>query len=122
MVHVIQLASGAFMRVLGVKVCTRSSEAHERDQQIGKNESIDIGKSHTVRNEGNARINNVLAMRPGLAKMIEIVHISRYFESPETDLDIVVIAGCIDSADTWSSKRDHGWSKSKCPYHGISDY
>jgi hypothetical protein len=45
MVHIIQLALGAFMRSLGVTGRTKSWKAHERDQQFGKNESIDIGKS-----------------------------------------------------------------------------
>jgi len=45
MAHVIQLALGAFMSSLGVKGPTKSWEAHERDQQFGENESIDIGKS-----------------------------------------------------------------------------
>jgi hypothetical protein len=76
MAHVIQLALGAFMSSLGVKCRTKSWEAHERDQQIGENESIDIGKSQRLRKEGNARIYKVSAMRPGLAKIIEKVHIS----------------------------------------------
>ena len=76
MAHVIQLALGAFMSSLGVKGHTKSWEAHERDQQFGENESIDIGKSQRLRKEGNARINKVLAMRPGVAKIIEKVHIS----------------------------------------------
>jgi len=88
MVHVIQLAIGAFMSHLSVKGCTKSWEAHQRDQQFGENESTNIGKSQRHRNEGNARINMVLAMRPGLSKIIETVCISRYFESPETDLHI----------------------------------
>jgi hypothetical protein len=45
MAHVIQLALGAFMTCFGVKGRTKSWEAHERDQQFGENESIDIGKS-----------------------------------------------------------------------------
>jgi hypothetical protein len=45
MAHVIQLGLGAFMSSLGVKGRTKSWEAHERDQQFGENESIDIGKS-----------------------------------------------------------------------------
>jgi len=45
MAHVIQLALGAFMSSLGVKGRTKSWEAHERDQQFGENNSIDIGKS-----------------------------------------------------------------------------
>ena len=42
MAHVIQLALGAFMSSPGVKGLTKSWEAHERDQQFGENESIDI--------------------------------------------------------------------------------
>jgi len=76
MAHVIQLAFGAFMSCLSVKGRTKSWEAHERDQQFGENGSIDIGKSQRLRKEGNARINMVSAMRPGLAKIIEKVHIS----------------------------------------------
>jgi hypothetical protein len=76
MAHVVQLALGAFMRSLGVKGRTKSWEAHERDQQCGENESIDIGNSQRLRKEGNARINKVSAMRPGLAKIIEKVRIS----------------------------------------------
>jgi len=66
MAHVIQLAFGAFMSSLGVKCRTKSCEAHERDQQFGENESIDVGKSQRLPKEGNAGINKVLAMRPGL--------------------------------------------------------
>jgi len=85
MTHVIQLALGAFMSSLGVKGHTMSWEAHERDQQFGENESTDIGKSQRLRKEGNARINKVSAMKPGLAMIIEKVHISRYSEYSETD-------------------------------------
>ena len=76
MEHVIQLALGAFLSSLGVTGRTKSWEAHERDQQLGENESKDIGKSQRLRKEGNARINKVLAMKPGLAKIIEKVCIS----------------------------------------------
>jgi hypothetical protein len=76
MAHDIHLALGAFMSSLGVKGRTKSWEAHERDQQFGENESIDIGKIQRLRKEGNARINKVLAMKPGLAKIIEKVRIS----------------------------------------------
>jgi hypothetical protein len=48
----------------------------------------DIGKSERLRKEGNARINKVLAMRPGLVKIVEKVCISTYYESAETDLHI----------------------------------
>jgi len=76
MAQVMQLDLGAFMSSLGVKGCTKSWEAPERDQQFGENESIDIGKSQRLRKEGNARINKVSAMRPGLAKIVEKVRIS----------------------------------------------
>jgi len=76
MTHIIQLAIGAFISSLGVNGCTKSWEAHERNQQFGENKSIGIGKSQRLRKEGNARINKVSAMRPGLAKIIEKVRIS----------------------------------------------
>jgi len=77
MARVIQRTLVTVMSSLGVKGCTKSLEAHERDQQFGENESIDIGKSQRLHKEGNARINKVSAMRPGLAKIIEKVLISR---------------------------------------------
>jgi len=104
MAHVVPLTSGAFMSSLVVKGHTKSWEAHECNHQFEDNESIDIGKSQRLRKEGNARINKVSAMRPGLAKIIEKVRISRYFESPETDLYIAENACCIDYTDTWSSR------------------
>jgi len=73
MAHAIQLALGVFMGSLGVKGHTKSWEAHECDQQFGENESIDIGKSQRLRKEGNAILNKVSAMKPGLAKKIEKV-------------------------------------------------
>jgi len=76
MAHVIQLALGAFMSSLGVKGHTKSWEAHECDQQFGENERIEIGMKQRLRKEGNARINKVSAMRPGLAKTLEKVRIS----------------------------------------------
>jgi len=122
MAHVIQLALGAFMSSLGVKGPTKSWEAHERDQQFGENESIDIGKSQRLRKEGNARINKVSAIRPGLAKIIEKVRISWYFESSEADLHIAENAFCINYADTWSPKRVHWLSKSQSPHCSTSHY
>jgi len=76
MAHVIQLALCAFLSSLGVKGRTKSWETHERYQQFGENESIDIGKSPSLRKECNARINKVSAMKPGVAKIIEKVRIS----------------------------------------------
>jgi hypothetical protein len=105
MAHVIQLSLGAFLSCLGVKGRTKSWEAHEHDQQFGEHQSTDIGKSQRLRKEGNARINMVSGMRPGLAKIIDKVCISIYFESAETDLHIAENACCIDYANTWTSKR-----------------
>jgi len=66
----------AFMSSLGVKGRTKSWEAHERNQQFGENESINLRKSQRLRKEGNARMNKVSAMRPDWATIIEKVHIS----------------------------------------------
>jgi len=77
------------------------------------NESTEIGKSQRLGKEGNARINNVSAMRPDLAKIIKKVRISRHFGRPETDLDIAENASCIDYTHTWSSKRDNCLSNSQ---------
>jgi len=104
MAHVIQLALGAFMSSLGVKGHTKSWEAHECDQQLGENESTHIGKSQRLRKQGNARINKVSATKPGLAKVIEKVRISRYSENSETDHHVAADASCVDYVDTWSSK------------------
>ena len=104
MAQVIELALAAFMSNLNVKGHTKSSEADARNQQSGKNESIEIGKSQRLRKEGNARINKVSAMRPGFATIIETVLTSRYFISSETDLHKAVNTCCIDYANTWSSK------------------
>jgi len=76
MAHVIQLALGAFMSSLGVKDHTKSWQADEPDQQFGENESIDIGKSQRLREEGNTRINKVSAMKPCSAKIIEKVRVA----------------------------------------------
>jgi len=61
------------MSSLSVKGRTKSWEAHERNQQFGENECTDIGKSQRLQKEGNARINKVSAMKPGLAKKIQKV-------------------------------------------------
>jgi len=88
------------MSSLCVKSRTKSWEPHERDQQFGDNESIDIGMSQRCRKEGNARISKVSAMKPGIAKIIEIVRISRYFGSAETHLHVAENASCIDYTNT----------------------
>jgi hypothetical protein len=90
---------------VGVKALTNSFEALEHNQQFGANASTGIGKSRRLRTEGNTIINNVSAMRPGLAKFIEKVPISTYYETAETDLHITENACCIVYADTWTSKQ-----------------
>jgi len=76
MANILHLAVGAFMSSLGVKGRTKSWETHECNQQFGENESIDGGKSQRLRKERNSRIIKLLAMKPGLAKIIEKVCIS----------------------------------------------
>jgi len=120
MAHVIRIALGAFLCSLGVKGRTKSWEAHECDQQFGENESNDIGKSERFRKEGNAGINKVSAMSPGLAEIIEKVYISTYFESPETDPYTADNASYIDYTDTWSSKWVDWLSKSQRMYRGTT--
>jgi len=122
MANVIQWALGAFLSNPGVKCCTKLWEAHEMNQQFGWNECIDIGKSQSLHKEGNTRINMVSAMRPGLAKIIEKVHISWYFESPATYLDIAENACGIDYTDTLSPKQVHWLSRSQCPHCSTPDY
>jgi len=120
--HIIQLALGALMGGLGVKGCTKSWEAHERHHQFGDNESIDIGKSQRLRKDGNAEIDKVSAMRPGFGKIIEIVRISRYFESSQNDLHIAENACWMDYANTLLSKLVHWPSKSPCSHCCTTDY
>jgi hypothetical protein len=74
--HVMQLALGAFINIVTESGGTKSWEAHERDQHFGENESIDFGKSHRHRKEGNAKINTVSAMRVSFGKIIEKVPMS----------------------------------------------
>jgi hypothetical protein len=122
MEHVRQLASGAFMSSCSRTGRTKSWEAHERDQQFGENECLDIGKSQRLRKEGNGQINKVSAMKPGLAKIIEKVHISWYFESPEADLHIAENACCINYANTWLPKQVHCLSQGQSAQYSTSDY
>jgi len=122
MAHIIQLALGTFISQLAAKCRTKSWVAHEPNQQIGENESIEIGKSQWLREEGNARINKVSAMTSGVAEIIVTVRISRYCESPETDLHIAENACCTDNALTWSSKRVHSLSHCQTLHCGTTYY
>ena len=92
MAHFIQLALGGFMGTLSVKDCTKSCEANECNQNFVKNECTDIVKSQRLRTESNAGINKVVVLKTGLAKIIENIHISTYFDSPENNLHIAVNA------------------------------
>jgi len=127
--HMIQLALGAFMSSLCVKGCSKSWEAHERDLQFAKNDSTDCGNSQRLWIVGNATINKVSAMRAGLAKLIEKVCRSIYFQCAETDLHIVENASCIaqnasciDFADTWLSKQDQWHWKCNSPECSATHY
>jgi len=66
-------------------------------------------------------MNVVSAMQSGSAKLIEKVRVSRYFESPETDLNIAENDCCIDYANTCSSTRFRWLSKSEIPHCATSD-
>jgi len=61
-------------------------------------------------------------MRPGLAKIIVKVRISRSFESPETDLQIAANACCIDYADTPSAKWVHWLLNSEDMNHSTTNH
>ena len=113
MAHIIQLALGAFMSSLRVKGRNKSWKAHVRAQHLWENESADIGKSQRLWKEGNARINKVSVMRPGLVKIIENLRISTHCEWPETDIHIAENACGIDYADTWLTKQVHWVSESQ---------
>lgn len=67
-----------------------------------------------LRKEGNVTITKVLAVRPDLAKIVQIVHISRYVESPETDWHRTVNACYNHCADNWTLKHMHWQSKCQC--------
>jgi len=120
-VHVRELALGAFMSSIGVNGWTKSWQAHEHDQQCGEVEGTDIGKSQRLRKEGNARINMMSAMRPGLAKIIEKVGISWYFESRETNLHKAENACCIDYSGTCSWTQVH-WLSTSQTLHCCTTY
>jgi hypothetical protein len=112
-VHIIQLPFGAFIKSLGVIGHTKSWVANKHDQQFGENGSIEIGKSQRLQKEGNAQFNKDSVVRSGVAKTIEKVRITIYFETAESDHHIPENACCIDYTETWSSKRVHCLSTSQ---------
>jgi len=61
-------------------------------------------------------------MRPGLPKIIQKLHTSRYFESPEIDDHLSENVCCTDYTFPWTSKQVHSLSKSQCSHRGTSDY
>jgi len=93
-----------FTSHLGVNGHGKFWDALACDEQFEENNSTDIGRSQRLGKEGNARFHQVSALRPDLAKIIEIVHISSNFETPETDLHISANDYCIANADTGSLK------------------
>jgi len=68
------------------------------------------------------QINMVSAMRPGLVKIIQKVCISRYFESPQTDLHVAENTCGIDYANSWSSQHVNWLPKSQSPRYSITQY
>ena len=61
-------------------------------------------------------------MKPGLAKTIEKVRISWYFECPEADFHLAENTSCINCANTWSPKRVTWLSRSQSQHCSSSDY
>jgi len=122
MAHCTQLAWGTFMCSHSSNGCKEAWEAHECNPKFGHNARPAIVKSQRLWKDGNARINKVSAMRPGLAKIIGKVHISRHFESPETDLHIAEDAWWIDYAESWWSRRVHWLSKSQSTKRSSTYY
>ena len=49
----------------------------------------------------------VSAVKPGLAKIIENVRISRYSQNSEIDHHTAVNARCVGYVDSWLSKRGY---------------
>jgi len=74
-------AIGMVMSSVSVHSQSMFWKAHKHNQKLGENESTDIGKNESLRKEGNARINKVLAMRQGCSKNTEKVRILRSFDS-----------------------------------------
>jgi hypothetical protein len=62
------------------------------------------------------------AVRSGLAKIIEKVRISWYFETPEIHLHIAENVFCIEYTDSSSSKQVLWLSYSESPHHRTSNY
>jgi len=113
MAHVIRLMLVACMSILGGRGHTKLWESHESDQQFGDNESTAFKMSQRLRKEVNTRIHKVSALEPGLAKIIETVCISRYFENFETDHHMAVISSCVDYIDTGLSRGVYPQSKTQ---------
>jgi hypothetical protein len=122
MAHVIELALDAVMSRLSVKGPNKSWETHECDQQFGQNVSINIRKSPWLQNVGHATMDKVSAMRQGLSKIIEKVHLSWYFESTETVLNIAENTCSIVYVNTWSLKQVLSLSSSQTLHYSTWYY
>jgi hypothetical protein len=82
------------------KVASKGLEAHKHNREFEENETTDIGKSQRLWKEDNTRIIKVSGMRPGFARIIEKVRISRNIQLYETDLHSAT-KGC------WMDYTDH---------------
>jgi len=120
--HDIQLVLGAFMSSLGVKGLIQSRETHQRNQQCGENQTTENGRSQRFRKEGNARFDQVSAMRLGLAKIIEKLHIWSNVDSPEIAINIGANPGFNDYTETCPSKQVDWLSKSQSENPSTANY
>lgn len=107
MAHIVQITSGGFMSSPSANSPTKCWESPEQDQQVGEHQQTAIRKSERLRTEGNARIDRVSAMGAGFASIIENIHISRYFESHETNLHTAGNVCCIEYTETACLKGVH---------------
>jgi len=122
MAHFIQLPLWPFMNRPCVEGGTKSSEAHEREQQFNENDGLHIGKNQRLQKEGNARIHKVSAIRPGVAMIIEKVRISLFFDYPDTNLHEAENACWIYYFDSWPSNGDQWLSKFQSLHRATSNY
>jgi hypothetical protein len=110
------------MRSLVASGRTRSWEAHQLGQQFADNESKDTGNSQTQQLEGNARFNQISAMRPRFVKTFQKVGTASYFDSPETDLHYAANTYCLDYTKTQPLKQFHSLSDTQSPHYSTTNY
>jgi hypothetical protein len=68
--HIIHLALAVSLCSVSIYGCTKSWEAHEPNQQVEENQSLDFGISQRLWQQGDAEINKGWAVKPCLAKYI----------------------------------------------------